>query len=1055
MIPCQNRRSGCPGLFHKVYGMQIHLRSCIYKGRSSFKKKNRISISSTDLYHIERRLRSDVETFNTIHEMELASDEYDDVFHTLSQDVLMIDNLNSVSNDLLSADQRRSSATDLMLKLAKLCRKAGKTHVNDIISILSSTEFSMKDFRDKCKRSEDCLYYEQNVTNLKLKGLGFRLVTISDSETGVQGDLYTRSVVDLLRKQIAGSCNRSAVFSPPLSQKEEYCHPMIAKLGTECVPAVQKHIMESISKEDTWRTKEKCGEQSFVGMVQLYSDKTCTSLKASALQFYPLHITLLNFSEDHRRKCISNGETNIAFLPVSFYRIAEGVRVKQSINRSQRLRMLHLSISFVLKELRTTAYKGFSCLDRQRTSRVCHPCLVSYCCDLPEGKDLTSVRNGNSSNRNCHRCQVLTNDFSKYSQSQPRNGKEECLTIFKAQKLIKKGKRAESYELLHDQSLVAQISCLSELPFQGLHPMLDYHALFSFEPLHNFHLGISKDLKRCLSERLRSSDLMSGALPTRGGMNRIASFKTIRRTVLSGINNMLCHIEKSSPASNLRIDFSNSTKGSNGNGLYVEDGKLVGMLEAKDYRCIDMVSPFIGMFADRCCDEVSTAVTTELFVSYVEIMQISLSYNNCLLWNEEKVRDLERRIEAFKAKSVSLYGSHHVSELCTEKFHQLDHLGEDIRKFGGLRYGDSGLYESTHTDVKRAYRSSSRKKSSVMKETVDAFVKDKHSKSLGDDLNTSKGSVNAVRKSTRAKQLSLFDDCASAINTGKGFVLGELSHGRNLLRKIRIAKEQMKYDVIVQLEKKLSSVSGVVRELLNDVEETGARILYDELRDVKMKEVEGIQMSDRCKVIRVSSAYVPGIMPPSADNVDKRTGEIRVQQCDLRIPQRIVATRGFYRSPNMRQDSVLIEAETTGDPTQINLWVAKVLCIIRVPIRSISEGPSHASELELAFVQFYDVKLPEDEIDNALRCIKLQWARGYQNGALGRNEDNENISESKWYSLLPVSSIRGVVHVLRGDYGIEGRGTTADMDSVPWEQEVFYINRFYFNSSSTIYNHKA
>ena len=183
---------------------------------------------------------------------------------------------------------------------------------------------------------------------------------------------------------------------------------------------------------------------------------------------------------------------------------------------------------------------------------------------------------------------------------------------------------------------------------------------------------------------------------------------------------MLFHIQRVSPATNLRIDFSNSSKGESGNGLFVEDGKLIGMPEAKEYRSIDMVPPFIGMFADRCCDEVSTAVTTKLFVCYVDLMQISLSYNRSPLWKEAKVKDLERRIKTFKQRAVSLYSSYQTSEFCTEKFHQLDHVGEDITRFGCLRYGDGGLYESSHRDIKKAYRSTSRKKNSTMKETLTA-----------------------------------------------------------------------------------------------------------------------------------------------------------------------------------------------------------------------------------------------------------------------------------------------------------------------------------------------
>ena len=53
---------------------------------------------------------------------------------------------------------------------------------------------------------------------------------------------------------------------------------------------------------------------------------------------------------------------------------------------------------------------------------------------------------------------------------------------------------------------------------------------------------------------------------------------------------------------------------------------------------------------------------------------------------------------------------------------------EDIRKYGGIRYGNTGLYESAHTHIKCAYRSGSKRNSSATKETVAAYVNEKNRK---------------------------------------------------------------------------------------------------------------------------------------------------------------------------------------------------------------------------------------------------------------------------------------------------------------------------------------
>ena len=45
------------------------------------------------------------------------------------------------------------------------------------------------------------------------------------------------------------------------------------------------------------------------------------------------------------------------------------------------------------------------------------------------------------------------------------------------------------------------------------------------------------------------------------------------------------------------------------------------------------------------------------------------------------------------------------------------------------------------------------------------------------------------------------------------------------------------------------------------------------------------------------------------------------------------------------------------------------------------------------------------------------------------------------------------VHVVRGDYGMNGNGLTKDMGSIPWQEQHFSINRFYFDSENTQYKY--
>ena len=1030
--------------------MIVHLRTCIHKGKRQKFDKTRIKKKISNQTVVSQyRLRCDVATFGST--QDYIRKEVLGIIPNRSSCTL----LRSDSNNTPKLNGDTILSQKLMLMLARICRKTGKADVDPIISTLSDPNFSLDEFRKVCSKAGDCLAEDQRVAKTQLADLEYRCITISDPDSEIRCDIHVRSVLKLLREQIKNASESSAIFNPPAtgSVPNEYSHPMLAELGTKCEPIVREEIMQSVNKEEMWRNAEKSGEQSFVGMIQLYSDKSRSSLKDSAFQFYPLHVTLLNFSESYRRNCIQNGSTNIAFLPVQYYKCINGEKVVQAVDRLSRLKMLHLSISFILSDLRSTAYEGFSCSDKDERIRICHPCLGSYSCDLPEGKDLTSVRNGNNSNRNCHRSLALTTDFNKYSNAPKRNGEKENLVSKKIEELRKAGKRKESQNLMDEYSLVEQRPCLFEFPFLHLDPMLDYHSIFNFESLHNFHLGVSKDLKRCLSERLRSTDLKSAAPPTSSGAARIVSFKMVRTTVLCGINKMLEHIQRESPAKGLHIDFSRSGKGFNWNGIYVEDGKLMGMLESKDYRSLDMVSPFMGMCTDRCCDEVSGALTTRLFVRYVDLMQKALSYNtNPVIWNKHRLQELEQMIKLFKIEAVSLYSKYQASELCTEKFHQLDHIVEDIRKYGGIRYGDAGLYESAHTDIKCAYRSGSKRKSSAMKETVAVYVKEKNRKlmDLAESAQPPVETTELHRGLSKAMECVAIVDIGKTVSNGKKFVLSDLERGRRILRKIRIAREQRKIDLGNQLRKVLNTMDETIRDLLLDLGETASRVLYNELLNaIPLEDGTTSSLNIKGKITRVASAHIPGITPPTADDYHKSGNEISVKPSKTRIHQRLVSTRGFYGSPHLRQDSVLVNAPARPGSRKINLWAAKVLGLFRVPssqLMNASTGTGVKEVTEVAFVQFYEIVSMEDGVDTELGCVKLIWAT-----CEDENVESDSSPGRKWYSLLPLSCILGVVHIVRDDYGIQGRGAVSDMDAVPWDKQTFYINRFYYDPLSIQY----
>ena len=266
-----------------------------------------------------------------------------------------------------------------------------------------------------------------------------------------------------------------------------------------------------------------------------------------------------------------------------------------------------------------------------------------------------------------------------------------------------------------------------------------------------------------------------------------------------------------------------------------------------------MISPFIGMVADRCCGEQSRAPTTNVYVQYVEIVQMAMSYNNNTTpRTEERICKLEKMIIAFKKNALSLYGNYHASKLCTEKFHLLDHIPGDIRKMGDLRSGDAGLYEHEHTDVKRANRSTSRRKQTEMRETVAAHVKDKYYRTRNWEESSQIKTSN--RKTISAKQNAIFHDSNYLVRKGRSFSLQDLDNCRRMSRRIRIAEQDEDAVTLKELKDKMQLIDQTVRHLLEDIGEIGGRVLLKEFMKTCSSST-GLQT-----ITRVASGYVSGIL---------------------------------------------------------------------------------------------------------------------------------------------------------------------------------------------------
>lgn len=85
-------------------------------------------------------------------------------------------------------------------------------------------------------------------------------------------------------------------------------------------------------------------------------------------------------------------------------------------------------------------------------------------------------------------------------------------------------------------------------------PSLYIYSIFGFEPMHNFHLGISRLIKNEAFDRLQSEMLQSSSLSVRATVTR--TFKSIRREVLRELNIFLSFLSRNPIGYNVNVDFS-------------------------------------------------------------------------------------------------------------------------------------------------------------------------------------------------------------------------------------------------------------------------------------------------------------------------------------------------------------------------------------------------------------------------------------------------------------------------------------------------------------------
>jgi hypothetical protein len=206
----------------------------------------------------------------------------------------------------------------LKAALLEVGDRAGAKIADTLIRILRQRPLDLKLLPGDVDSIAQIRQRDKDDADIWLRGMQFVERTIANPEdpraTGVS---WLRCLLECLTRQFVKAKEGDVYYDPFIevdrAGQRVYNHPLGCKLANEAIVRTKDAVMRSQS--GAWHTN-----YSFVGALQVYSDKSCQTLKAGAQTLLPLHVTALNLSQGRRQQLIANGDTIIAFLPVGLLR---------------------------------------------------------------------------------------------------------------------------------------------------------------------------------------------------------------------------------------------------------------------------------------------------------------------------------------------------------------------------------------------------------------------------------------------------------------------------------------------------------------------------------------------------------------------------------------------------------------------------------------------------------------------------------------------------------------------------------------------------------------
>ena len=570
--------------------------------------------------------------------------------------------------------------------------------------------------------------------------------------------------------------------------------------------------------------------------------------------------------------------------------------------RQVKMGLIHSAMKAILKDVTESSEKGFIINMNQESHKVCFPMLISYCCDIPEGKDMGAVKHNLTTALPCHVCKVSLDDIislrtaprRSFIETQSIRDKVKVVVCQVQTRNISKTSTVQSCkELLNRQSLAPWPSFLEDLKHTNPSFIpVDIYELFTYEPLHNLHLGISKLLKQCTYYYVTSKHRVSFQHVRRNAKMTIGSKKS---AILRGCNSYLRAIETDSGISYLRVDFSSKNASVTLNGFFLETG-VRGMLEGKDYRNVDFVFPFVAAFIDRITQESNGDLTT-IHVLYSELLRhlSSVVYNKGL--TKSRLQTLRTLVQSLKKNSNDFFSRFVEKGLYTLKFHLLDHLPEDIEKYASLSFTDASPFEQYNAVLKQFYRQTSKRIGTALDETVKRM----------DQSESAFSSITSTRKDINMGTEK--ENIQSLVSNGLTLTLSELK-GSN--------------EELVHTNRKF-----VLDNLRTHMADDDIPVLTDLIEEMLFN--EGITVHDTSvQITFVNSGYIESYEVPTLSDYDEHMNLVRFKEQvrTTKTRQRVFASQSFGPTKKKHHSTVFMK----GSDKISEFWFAKVLSLFHVSV---------------------------------------------------------------------------------------------------------------------------